>query len=198
MASVVADSFCDANTKELIVKKKYDRFLIRQQYELTDTNGKLLLKVEGSSLSLHKKRVMRDASGSLVLTMRQKVKLATLRHRWRIHRGKSSEKKDLIFRVERSHPLEMKAHLDAFMAEHGDGDDDENINKTSSFQLVKTYSDLSCRVYRGDGVIAQVTEGLPTRSFFNFKESFRVKINGGVDYAFIFALLVMFTVNDYI
>lgn len=188
--SVVADSFCERNTKEVIVKKKYDRFFIRQRYELCDTNGSVLLQVEGSSLSLHKKRVMHDASGSVMATMRQKVNLKTLRHRWTVHRGKSAEQKDLIFTVERSHPLEMKARLEVFLAENNDDD--------SRFELVKTYSDLSCRVYRGDCVIAQVTEGLPTRSFFKRKERFTVKINEGVDYAFIFALLAIFTVNDFI
>ncbi|XP_028797648.1 protein LURP-one-related 14-like [Neltuma alba] len=196
-SSVVADSFCERNTKEVIVKKKYDRFFIRQRYELSDTNGNLLLQVEGPSLSLHKRRVMRDASGSLVLTMRQKVNLLTLRHRWTVNSGKSSDQKDLIFGVQRSHPLEMKPRLDVFMPETGINGDDDN-NRTSRFQLVKTYSDLCCRVYRDDSVIAEVTEGLPSRSFFKYKDSFRVKISGGVDYAFIFALIVIFTVNDYI
>ena len=171
---------------------------------MLDTNGKVLLKVKGSSLSLHKKRVMQDPSGLVILTMRQKVMLKTLRHQWTVHQGKSSDEKDIIFKVERSHPLEMKARLEVFMAGHNDnGDviinDDGDDNKcTSSFELVKTYSDLSCKIYRGDSVIAEVTEGLPTRNFFKYKEMVRVKISEGVDYAFIFALLAIFTVNDYI
>lgn len=71
--SVVEDSFCVPNPIEMIVKKKYDGFFLNQRYEVQDVNGNLLLQVDGSSLSMQKKRVMRDAAGSPILTMREKV-----------------------------------------------------------------------------------------------------------------------------
>ncbi|KAG4962181.1 hypothetical protein JHK84_039278 [Glycine max] len=149
MISVVEDSFCVTYPTEITVKKNYRGFFLNQRYEVLDVNGDLLLQVDGSSLDVRKKRVMRDAAGSPILTMREKVKLITLRHRWMVHRGKSSEEKDLIFGVQRSHPLDMKPRLDVFMA--------TNINEDiSSFQLVGSHSDKSCKVYKGDTMIAEV------------------------------------------
>ena len=78
-----------------------------------------------------------------------KIKLLTLRHRWKVHRGRNSDQKDLIFGVQRSHPLDMKPRLDVFMA----GNTDEDV---SNFQLVGSFTDQSCRVYKGDTMIAEV------------------------------------------
>ncbi|TKY56930.1 LURP-one-related 14 [Spatholobus suberectus] len=191
MISVVEDSFCVTYPTEITVNKKYRGFFLNQRYEVLDVNGNLLLQVDGSSLDVRKKRVMRDAAGSPILTMREKIKLITLRHRWMVHRGISSEEKDLIFGVQRSHPLDMKPRLDVFMA--------TNINEDiSSFQLVGSHIDNSCKVYKGDTMIAEVIDVYPRSNFSKWTESFKVKISGGVDYAFIVALLVILTVNDYI
>lgn len=74
MIRVVEDSFCVPYQTEMTVKKKYHGFFLNQRYEVLDVNGKLLLQVDGSSLNMQKKRVMRDAAGSPILTMREKVK----------------------------------------------------------------------------------------------------------------------------
>ncbi|MED6161770.1 hypothetical protein PIB30_063877 [Stylosanthes scabra] len=175
----------------MIVKKKYNGLLLKQHYKVKDVNGNLLLQVDGSSLSIHKKRVMRDAQGSPILIMQEKVKVLSLRHRWTIHRGKSSDDKDVIFGVKRSHPLDMKPRLDVFMP----GNTDEDV---SNFQVVGSHTEKSCTIYKGETIIAQVSDVFPRRNFSKWKESYRVKINAGVDYAFIVALLVILTVNDYI
>nr|KYP73114.1 UPF0706 protein At5g01750 family [Cajanus cajan] len=191
MISVVEDSFCVTYPTEITVNKKYRGFFLNQRYEVLDLNGNLLLQVDGSSLDVRKKRVMRDATGSLILTMRQKIKVVTLRHRWVVYRGGMSEEKDVIFGVERSHPLDMKPRLEVFMA--------TNINEhISSFQLVGSHIDKSCKVYKGDTMIAEVIDVYPRSNFSKWTESFRVKLNAGVDFAFIVALLVILTVNDYI
>ncbi|KAK7385801.1 hypothetical protein VNO78_31672 [Psophocarpus tetragonolobus] len=189
--SVVEDSFCVREATEITVKKKYRGFFLKQRYEVLDVNSDLLLQVDGSSLDVRKKRVMRDAAGSPILTMRQKIDLITLRHRWMVHRGKSSEEKDLIFGVRRSHPLDMKPRLDVFIP--------ININQhISSFQLVGSHINNSCKVYKGDTIIAEVINVYPRSNFSHWTESFKVKMNAGVDYVFIVTLLVILTVNDYI
>ncbi|RDX61062.1 Protein LURP-one-related 14, partial [Mucuna pruriens] len=191
MISVVEDNFCVTYSTEVTVNKKYRGLFLNQRYEVLDVNGNLLLQVDGSSLDVRKKRLMRDAAGSPILTMREKINLVTLRHRWMVHRGKSLEEKDLIFGVQRSHPLDMKPRLDVFMA--------TNINEfISSFQLVGSHIDKSCKVYKGETMIAEVIDAYPRSNISKWTESFRVKINAGVDYAFIVALLVILTVNDYI
>ncbi|KAL1307944.1 hypothetical protein HN51_049860 [Arachis hypogaea] len=191
MISVVDDKFCVVNPTEMIVKKKYNGLLLKQRYKVKDVNGKLLLQVDGPSLSIHKKRVMRDAQGSPILIMQEKVKMVSLRHRWRVHRGKSSDDKDVIFGVRRSHPMDMKPRLDVFMP----GNTDEDV---SNFQVVGSHTQKSCTIYKGDTIIAQVSDVFPSRNFSKWKESYKVKINEGVDYAFVVALLVILTVNDYI
>ncbi|KAK7300462.1 hypothetical protein RJT34_11306 [Clitoria ternatea] len=189
LLGVIEDNnFCVPSPTEITVNKKYHGLFLNQRYEVLDAKGNLLLQVDGSSLNLHKKRVMRDAAGSLILTMREKVKLLTLQHRWKVHRGRSSEEKDMIFVVQRSHPLEMNPRLDVFMM----------ATNIRTFQLVGSYIDRSCKVYKGDIIIAEVIDVYPRSNFSKWKESFRVKINAGVDYAFIVALLVILTVNDYI
>lgn len=150
--SVVADSFCVAEPLELIVKKKYNKFFTVQRHELLDNKSNLLLQVDGGTLKLDKKRVMRDSCGSVILTMRQNMKLLTLRHWWRVHRSKSSDQQNLIFLVQRSHPLEIKPRLDVFISSHHIVDP----HSSPHFQLVNTDYDLSCRVYRGQTVIAEV------------------------------------------
>ncbi|XP_014502981.1 protein LURP-one-related 9-like [Vigna radiata var. radiata] len=188
---VVDDSFCVTSPTEITVRKKYCGVFLKQRYKVLDVNGNVLFQVDGSSLDVRKKRIMRDGGGSPILTMREKINLKSLRHRWMVHKGRSSEEKDLIFGVQRSHPLDMKPRLDVFMAT----DISEAI---SSFQLVGSHIDNSCKIYKGDTVIAEVIDLYPRNNFSNWTESFRVKINAGVDYAFIVALLVILTVNDYI
>lgn len=73
MIDVVGDSFCVPYPTEITVKKKYHGFFLNQRYEVLDANGNLLLQVDGSSLNMQKKRIMRDAAGSPILTMREKV-----------------------------------------------------------------------------------------------------------------------------
>lgn len=92
-----------------------------------------------------------------------KVNLISLRHRWVVHKGRSSEEKDLIFGVQRSHPLDMRPRLDVFMATH--------MDKGSSFQLVGSHIDNSCKVYQGDTIIAEVRT-----SFHNCSSDFNVQL----------------------
>ncbi|XP_027368524.1 protein LURP-one-related 14 [Abrus precatorius] len=188
--NVVEDSFCVPNPTQITVEKTYHGFFLNQRYKVLDANGTLLLRVDGSSLNMHKKRVMRDAAGSPILTMREE--LLTLRHRWMVHRGRSSEEKDLIFGVQRSHPLDMIPRLDVFMATNN------IIQNINTFQLIGSYIDQSCKVYKGYTLIAELIDVYPRSNFSKWKESFKIKINAGVDYAFIVALLVILTVNDYI
>lgn len=99
-----------------------------------------------------------------------KVKLLTLRHRWMVHRGRSSEQKDFIFGVQRSHPLDMTPRLDVFMASN------INVNGdiSSSFQLVGSHIDNSCKVYNGDTMIAEVPDfSIICADFNHFIQSFQ-------------------------
>lgn len=83
-----------------------------------------------------------------------------------VHRGKSSDQKDLIFGVQRSHPLDMKPRLDVFIA--------SNINEgINNFQLVGSYTDRSCKVYKGDTIIAEV----PGFSIYYYYADFNIDLS---------------------
>ncbi|XP_010256970.1 PREDICTED: protein LURP-one-related 14 [Nelumbo nucifera] len=184
--SVVGEGFCVPYPVDLIVKKKIVG-LSDARFEVMDANGNLLLQVDGSLWSLQKKRVMRDSAGFPILTMREKV--LTARHRWTVHRGDSSDGSNLLFSVQRSHPLQIKTQLDVFLANNFHED-------ICNFNVTGSYSDQSCRVYKGDTLIAEANHKFTWGRFCKGKDNFTVKVNPGVDYAFIVTLIVILNEND--
>ncbi|KAK2636902.1 hypothetical protein Ddye_031694 [Dipteronia dyeriana] len=113
----------------------------------------------------------------------------TARHRWTVHRGESSELHNLLFGVQESHALQLKTWLDVLLP--------SNFNEDiSNFKVVGRYSSESFRVYKGETVIAEVNHNFTWESFCKGKETFKVKVYPGVDYAFIVALIVIFDEID--
>lgn len=70
--SIVGEGFCVPYPVELIVKRK-PKGLFDSRFEVLDVNGNLFLQVDGTSLALQCKRVIRDAAGFPILTLREKV-----------------------------------------------------------------------------------------------------------------------------
>lgn len=105
------------------------------------------------------------------------AKVLTIRERWLVHRGESSETNDLLFTVQRSHALQMKTRLDVFLASSTNGD-------ISNFQVVGCYSSQSCKVYKGDTLVAEVTSISPHLGFMKSM----IKIKGTFFfYSYIFS-----------
>ncbi|KAI9156934.1 hypothetical protein LWI28_014265 [Acer negundo] len=91
--------------------------------------------------------------------------------------------------VQESHALQLKTRLDVFLP--------SNFNEDiSNFKVVGRYSSESFRVYKGETVIAEVNHNFTWESFCKGKETFKVKVYPGVDYAFIAALIVIVNEND--
>ncbi|XP_043817093.1 protein LURP-one-related 14 isoform X1 [Manihot esculenta] len=186
IVSVVGYGFCVPYPVELIIKKK-SRGLFGTRFEVLDASGNLFLQVDGFYRNFQKKRMMRDPAGFPILTMREKV--LTIRERWLVHRGESSETNDLLFTVQRSHALQMKTRLDVFLASSTNGD-------ISNFQVVGCYSSQSCKVYKGDTLVAEVNHKFTWGSFLDGREKFRLQVYPGVDYAFIVTLVIIFSEID--
>ncbi|EFH49545.1 hypothetical protein ARALYDRAFT_908631 [Arabidopsis lyrata subsp. lyrata] len=89
------------------------------------------------------------------------MQLTSLNHRWTVHRGEGSDPTELMFTVQRSHPLQWRARLDVFFLS----------NQVRNFSVVKE----------------KPTFG----GYFKAKQDFVVTINPGVDYAFVVSLLVI-------
>ncbi|KAM7276806.1 hypothetical protein ACFE04_018672 [Oxalis oulophora] len=183
--NVVGDrGFCVPYPLELIVKKKIQGFS-KAQFEVFDASGNNpLLRVDGNVWKLQSKRVMYDPAGFPVLTLREKVEVLTKRHQWTCHLGESADNERLLFKVQRSSAIQLKSRLEVFLA--------DNITKTQSdFHVVGCYTNLSFKVCQGKTILAEVSHNFKWGNLCRGKESFRVKVQPDVDYAFVVAMLVI-------
>ncbi|GLT92897.1 hypothetical protein SLE2022_107090 [Rubroshorea leprosula] len=183
--SVVAERFCLPYAAELLVKKKVQAFS-NAHYDVYDATGNILLQIDGGVWNLKRKRVMRDPAGLPVLTMREKA--FTWRHQWLIHQGEGSDSKDLLCTVQTSHALQFKRQLDVFLA--------GNQTKDCDFHITGSLSSLSFKVHKGNSVLAEVIHNFTWGSFCKGKDSFTMRVQPDVDYAFIVALTVIIQEND--
>ncbi|KAK8593175.1 hypothetical protein V6N12_045260 [Hibiscus sabdariffa] len=71
MISFAGDGFCLLHPMDLIVKRKRHG-LSNISYEVSDGNGNLFLLVDGSYMTLYRKRVMRNTAGFPILTIHEK------------------------------------------------------------------------------------------------------------------------------
>ncbi|XP_021904264.1 protein LURP-one-related 14 isoform X2 [Carica papaya] len=183
--NVVGDRFCNPHPLELSVKRKMGLSLTT--YDVYDVSGNLLLQVDGGVWRLDRKRVMRDPAGFPVLTMRGKA--LSLRDKWSVYHGESSENSDLIFCAQQSKALKLKSEFDIFLA--------NNLGKeVRDFRTSGSYTNLSFKVYKDNAVIARVNHKYSWKSFKGL-DTYSVKVNPEVDYAFIIALLVMIDETEY-
>uniref|UniRef100_K4A187 Tubby C-terminal domain-containing protein n=1 Tax=Setaria italica TaxID=4555 RepID=K4A187_SETIT len=67
---VVAPHFCAPYVVQLSVKEKYG--LRQGDFTITDTNGAVVIRVEGAFISIHNRRLLLDANGNPLLCMREK------------------------------------------------------------------------------------------------------------------------------
>ncbi|KAL0736412.1 hypothetical protein Bca4012_012622 [Brassica carinata] len=178
--AVVSDVFCCPYPLQLTVKKKC-KGLSGAKLEVVDLNSNVVLRVDGPHDSFSRKRVLRDPAGYPLLTMREK--LTSLHDGWTVHRGEGSDPRELMFTVKRSSALQWRARLDVFFQSHH--------HLPGNFSVVGTYFDDSAKVYHSNAVIAEVKEKTTFGGFFKGKQDFVVRINAGVDYAFIVSLLVI-------
>ncbi|CAN8268030.1 unnamed protein product [Cochlearia groenlandica] len=187
--SIVSDQFCKPYAMDLMVKRKVQNFS-KDQYQVFDSSGNLLLQIDGQAWGINRKRVMRDPTGFTILTMRQKG--LALKNKWEVHGGESKERQDLLFMVKQSQTVSIKTSLDVFLPENN------NIKKrtTCDFHASGGYSNISFKVFKSDALIAEVTHKFAWGSFYKGKYNFSVRVNPEVDYAFVIALLVMIDDNE--
>ncbi|GAV62458.1 Tub_2 domain-containing protein, partial [Cephalotus follicularis] len=162
ITSIVGDSaFCVPYPMELIVRKKIQG-LSNAHFDVFDVTGNnLLLKVDGRVWTIQKKRIMRDPAGFPVLVLREKV--LTCRHQWNCHLGESTDNNNLLFKVQRSNPIQIKTRLEVFLA--------SNFNKNvCDFHVIRCLSSLSFKVYKGKTIIAEVNHKLTWGKFYKGKD----------------------------
>ncbi|KAF5189584.1 Lurp-one-related [Thalictrum thalictroides] len=72
--SVVGAQYCAPYPVDLTIMRKV-MTITDGNFAVSDVNGNILFKVKGSFFTLHDKRVLLDAAGNPLLSMRQKVSI---------------------------------------------------------------------------------------------------------------------------
>ncbi|ESQ40037.1 hypothetical protein EUTSA_v10014621mg [Eutrema salsugineum] len=185
VAGVIVDQrFCAPYPVDLAIVRKMMK-LTEGNFVITDVNGNLLFKVKEPVFGLHDKRILLDASGSPVLTLREKM--VSMHDRWQVYRGGSTEQRDLLYTVKRSSMLQLKTKLDVFLSHNKE-------EKRCDFRVKGSWLERSCVVYAGDSdaaIVAQMHKKHTVQSVFLGKDNFSVTVYPNVDYAFIASLVVI-------
>ncbi|OMO50973.1 hypothetical protein CCACVL1_30095 [Corchorus capsularis] len=169
-APIIGPQFCAPHPVDLAIIRevktiKYGSFVV------TDINGDILFKVKGAGFfSMHDHRVLIDAAGNPILTLKQKI--MTAHDRWQVFRGDSTQSSDLIFTAKRSSMFQLKTKLDVFLANNTKED-------VCDFKVKGSWTERSCVIYAGESsdIVAQ--------------DKFMVTVNPNIDYAFIVTLIVI-------
>jgi uncharacterized protein YxjI len=187
--TIIGPQYCAPYPLDLAVVKKV-MSVSDGNFAVTDVNGNIVFKVKGSLLTLRDRRVLVDAAGNPIATLRRKI--ATLHDRWEAFRGESTDSKDLIFTLKRSSLMQMKTKLDVFLASNKKED-------VCDFKVKGSWLERSCIVYAGESnnIVAQMHKKHTVKSLLIGKDHFMVTVYPNVDYAFIVALIVILDeIND--
>ncbi|CAK8542067.1 unnamed protein product [Lathyrus sativus] len=188
-AAIFGPQYCAPYPLDLAVVKKV-MTISDGNFAVTDVNGNIVFKVKGSLLTLRDRRVLLDAAGNPITTLRRKI--VTMHDRWEAYRGESTDSKDLIFTLKRSSLIQFKTKLDVFLA----GNTKEDI---CDFKVKGSWLERSCIVYAGESnnIVAQMHKKHTVQSVLIGKDQFMVTVYPNVDYAFIVALIVILDeIND--
>ncbi|KAK1563019.1 hypothetical protein Q3G72_020901 [Acer saccharum] len=175
-----------------------DLAIVRKGINLTDgnfvvqdinNNGNILFKLKGFLMTLHNRRVLFNAAGIPLVTLRHKI--ISAHDRWQVFRGESTDLNDLIFTAKKSSMLQLKAKLDVFLANNTEED-------VCDFKVKGSSSKESCVVYAGesDTIVAQMLDNLSTVPSLIGKDRFEVRVYTNIDHAFIITLIMILDALD--
>jgi len=181
--AVVSPLFCAPYAVPLTVTNKAISRSGRD-FVVTDGNGAEMLRVNGAVFSVHDHRVLLDAAGQPLLSMREKV--FTMHNRWQVFRGDSTNASDLLFTAKKSSIFQLKPEVDVFLA----GNHSEQV---CDFKIRGSYIERSCGFYLGnsDTMVAQINRKYTATNVLLEKDTFVVTVFPHVDYVFITAVVVI-------
>ncbi|XP_045793243.1 protein LURP-one-related 10-like [Trifolium pratense] len=187
--TIIGPQYCAPYHLDLAVVKKV-LTISDGNFAVTDVNGNIIFKVKGSFLTLRDRRVLVDAAGYPITTLRRKI--ATMHDTWKAYRGESTNSKDLIFTLKRSSLIQFKTKLDVFLASNKKQD-------VCDFKVKGSWFQRSCTVYAGESnnIVAQMHKKHTVKNILIGKDHYMVTVYPNVDYAFIVALIVILDeIND--
>ncbi|OAP04210.1 hypothetical protein AXX17_AT3G10880 [Arabidopsis thaliana] len=187
MVSVVGEMFCNPYTTELVVRRRRES-LKRERYDVFDLSNNLIFTVDGGIWNIRRKRVLRDAAGIPLLSMRTKVTQTSLITS--IYLRKS------FCRIVDDHHMEpnllsFKTSLDVTLPP------DQSSTVISSvepdFQTFGRYIGSSFKLFEPihNTLLAEVFHDFTWGGLIKGSYSFKVRVNPYVDFAFVVALLVI-------
>ncbi|KAK9920298.1 hypothetical protein M0R45_028856 [Rubus argutus] len=181
--AIISPQFCTPYPFDLGIVRKV-LTITDGNFVVTDVNGNTVFKVRGAHLSLRDRRVLLDAAGYPIVTLRKKLRSA--HERWQVFRGDSTELSNLVFSVKQSSMVQMKTKLDVFLANN-------TREYAPDFKVKGSWLERSCVVYAGNSstIIAQMHKKHTVSSVLFGKDNFMVTVYPGIDYAFIVALIVI-------
>ncbi|TYH57590.1 hypothetical protein ES332_D08G100000v1 [Gossypium tomentosum] len=143
--SVIEPEYCYPQPVDLAVVREV-LTISEGKFAVSDINGNIMFKIKGKIFSIHDRRLLTDAAGNPVCTLRHKV--------W----GESTEEKDLIFTVKRSSMIQLKTKLHVFLATNPK----ENV---CDFKVEGSWLERSCIIYSGESntILAQVANESDTK-----------------------------------
>ncbi|KAL9290984.1 Protein LURP-one-related 9 [Arabidopsis thaliana] len=189
MVSVVGEMFCNPYTTELVVRRRRES-LKRERYDVFDLSNNLIFTVDGGIWNIRRKRVLRDAAGIPLLSMRTKG-LVPMRYNWEVYKGDSTESDNLLFSAREPNLLSFKTSLDVTLPP------DQSSTVISSvepdFQTFGRYIGSSFKLFEPihNTLLAEVFHDFTWGGLTKGSYSFKVRVNPYVDFAFVVALLVI-------
>ncbi|TVU39958.1 hypothetical protein EJB05_13402, partial [Eragrostis curvula] len=148
---------------------------------VTDGSGAVLLQMDPIFFRFRGHcRVLLDAAGRPLLTV------FSMPNRWDVFGGDSSNRCDLLFTARKSSVIQLRTHLDIFLATN-------TAQLTCDFKLKCSFNDRSWVLYRGTSSndIAQVRRQYIVPSAVLGRRTFDLTVFPNVDYAFITALVLI-------
>ncbi|WVZ05170.1 hypothetical protein V8G54_018516 [Vigna mungo] len=189
-------AFCAPYPVDLAVVEKV-MSIADGNFAITDVNGNVVFKVQGSLTTLRDRRVLLDAAGHPLATLRRKM--MTAHDRWQAFRGESTDDKDLIFSLKRSSLIQFKTKLDVFLGLKNLFLANNTKEDICDFKVKGSWFERSCAVYAGESnnIVAQMHKKHTVQSILVGKDHFMVTVYPNIDYAFIVALIVILDeIND--
>uniref|UniRef100_A0A2N9IXB2 Uncharacterized protein n=1 Tax=Fagus sylvatica TaxID=28930 RepID=A0A2N9IXB2_FAGSY len=183
---IISPQYCKPYPFDLAIVRKVKIFSTGN-FIVTDTNGNVILEVKNRALLFTPRRVLIDAVGNPVATLRKK--LMSAHSRWQVFRGDSEDPCDLAFSVKKPGKLQwMKTTLHVYLANNKNED-------VCDYKVVESRSNKrSCIIYAGETstvVAHKMYEKRTVKSVLLGKKNFMVTVYPNIDYAFIVALITI-------
>ncbi|KAH9314017.1 hypothetical protein KI387_022644 [Taxus chinensis] len=180
---VVSSQFCTPNEKLVFsVQKRPNRSCSGGDLIINDAESYPFARVEGRQCRLQEKRILRNASGKPLLTLKRKV--LSINYEWDVYLGEKTDPAKLLFRARTSFPLQLKTPVNVYMAYNTD-------EEQWDFKVKGDYVERASVFYYGARTIAQLSRKRSATNELLGRDTFLIKIEPGVDYVFVMALVVI-------